>query len=334
MSDSIDTVLEKLQDTGHSFEDDLKKVTTANELEETRIKYLGRKGQISQYFKQMGSLSPNDRPKLGDALNKLKTEIHSKLESAKHSLASNQNGSQEEYLDLTLPGAKPSFGYRNPLLQVMDEIKDIFQGMGFRIETGPLVENEYYNFTALNVPEDHPSKDLQDTFYLEHGLLLRTHTSPVQIRTMEKQKPPIRIIAPGRCFRKDTPDATHSPEFHQVEGLVVDTHTSFKHLKGTLFAFAQKLFGPETRVRFRPSFFPFTEPSAEMDIYFDEKLGWLEILGSGMVDPNVLSGVGIDPKTYSGFAFGMGVERIAMLKYRIDDIRHFYDNDLRFLAQF
>jgi len=333
MSDSLSTVLKELEDTGAAFESDAEKIRSASELEEARVRYLGRRGFISQYFKQMGKLAPEEKPLLGDALNKLKLQIQKRLDALKETLESNQNGGQEA-LDLTLPGTVSGTGFRNPLLQTLDAIKDIFTGMGFQIETGPLVENEYYNFTALNVPDDHPSKDLQDTFYLPHGLLLRTHTSPVQIRTMERQKPPIRIIAPGRCFRKDTPDATHSPEFHQVEGLVVDKHTSFTHLKGTLIAFARKLFGADIKVRFRPSFFPFTEPSAEMDIYFNEKLGWLEILGSGMVDPNVLEGVGIDPTVYSGFAFGMGVERIAMLKYRIDDIRHFYDNDLRFLAQF
>lgn len=333
MSDSLATALKELETTNEDFQQDVQKIKSATELEETRIKYLGRKGRISQYFKKMGTLQPEERPQLGNALNQLKLDIQNRLDELRASFESRENG-REQKLDLTLPGAIPSFGYRNPLLQVMDEIKEIFTGMGFSIETGPLVETEYYNFTALNFPEDHPSKDLQDTLYLEDNLLLRTHTSPVQIRTMERQKPPIRIIAPGRCFRKDTPDATHSPEFHQVEGLAVDERTSFKHLKGTLIAFARKFFGPETRVRFRPSFFPFTEPSAEMDVYFDEKLGWLEILGSGMVDPNVLSGVGIDPKKYSGFAFGMGVERIAMLKYRIDDIRHFYDNDMRFLKQF
>jgi phenylalanyl-tRNA synthetase alpha chain len=217
---------------------------------------------------------------------------------------------------------------------ILDEIKAIFLNMGFSIKSGPLIEDDFYNFTALNVPEDHPSKDLQDTFYLENNLLLRTHTSPVQIRTMQNQKPPIRIIAPGRCFRKDAPDATHAPEFHQVEGLVVGEGISLAHLKGTLMVFAKKLFGEKTKVRFRPHFFPFTEPSAEMDVYFDEKLGWIEILGSGIVHPNVLEGVGIDSEKYTGFAFGMGVERIAMQKYQINDIRHFYDNDMRFLRQF
>jgi len=248
-------------------------------------------------------------------------------------------------IDVTLPGNPPQIGRLHPLMQVLDEIKDIFKGMGFTIEMGPEAETDYYNFEALNIPPDHPSRDLQDTFYLtQNEMLLRTHTSPVQIRTMKKMKPPVRMIAPGRCFRKDTPDATHSPMFHQVEGLVVDKGVSFADLKGVLLAFMRKLFGPQTRVRFRPSFFPFTEPSAEYDLScilcggkgcnVCKDTGWLEISGAGMVDPAVFGFVDYDPETYSGYAFGMGVERIAMIKYRIGDIRLFYDNDLRFLNQF
>lgn len=333
MSVSLNTILEQLETIQDSFEAELKAVSGSHALEEMRIKYLGRKGAISQYFKKMGTLPPKERPHFGNRLNELKTLFQKNLDTLQLELG--RNGREEAVgLDLTLPGSAQDFGYRNPLMLVMDEVKAIFKSMGFTVATGPLIETEYYNFEALNVPEDHPAKDLQDTFYLQSGLLLRTHTSPVQIRTMEKQKPPIRIIAPGRCFRKDSPDATHSPEFHQVEGLVVGEGISLAHLKGTLIAFARRLFGEKTEVRFRPSFFPFTEPSAEMDIYFDDRLGWLEILGSGMVDPNVFEGVGIDSEKYTGWAFGMGIERIAMLKYQVDDIRHFYDNDIRFLKQF
>jgi len=246
--------------------------------------------------------------------------------------------------DPTLPGTPWPRATKHPLLQVLDEIVDIFVSMGFSVESGPEIETDYYNFEALNIPADHPSRDLQDTFYLEHPHLLRTHTSPVQIRAMEKRRPPVRMIAPGRCFRKDTPDATHSPIFHQVEGLWVDKGVTFAHLKGVILAFAQKLFGKDVRIRFRPSFFPFTEPSAEYDFScimckgegcrVCKYTGWLEISGAGMVDPAVFGFVDYDPEEYTGYAFGMGVERIAMLKYQIGDIRLFYDNDLRFLSQF
>lgn len=333
MSDSLESILQELDAIQRSFESEIDETAELGSLEAVRVKYLGRKGRVAEYFKKMSALDPQERPLLGERLNILKGHFQSGLDQKK--LKFSQNGGQRESSsDLTLPGIAPAVGYRNALVKVMDDVKRIFGNMGFTVRMGPLVETEYYNFEALNVPDDHPAKDLQDTFYLRSGLLLRTHTSPVQIRTMEEEKPPIRIIAPGRCFRKDTPDATHSPEFHQVEGLVVGEGISLAHLKGTLIAFARQLFGDKTQVRFRPSFFPFTEPSAEMDIYFDDRLGWLEILGSGMVDPNVFEGVGIDYERYTGFAFGMGIERIAMLKYQIDDIRHFYENDIRFLRQF
>jgi len=333
MSELLDSLLHELEGVERSFQAEIAGAGNASSLEALRIKYLGRKGQVAHYFKKMGEIEPAQRPLLGDRLNKLKQTFSNAVEAHRNELGGNGHRPQTT-ADLTLPGTTPALGYRNPLMIVLDEIKEVFANMGFAVETGPLIEKPYYNFEALNVPDDHPSKDLQDTFYLPNGLLLRTHTSPVQVRTMERQKPPIRIIAPGRCFRKDTPDATHSPEFHQVEGLAVGEGLSLAHLKGTLVAFARSMFGEQTEVRFRPSFFPFTEPSAEMDIYFDEKLGWLEILGSGMVHPNVLEGVGIDSERYTGFAFGMGVERITMLKYQIDDIRYFYDNDIHFLSQF
>jgi len=333
MSDELDKLLSELETVKKTFFDDVASVKKSADLDNYRIKYLGRKGLISEYFKKIGSLQPEERPGFGNSLNSLKKQFEDTLDELAQELDS-AGQEQSDDFDLTLPGVFPDIGYRNPLMIILDEIKEIFLNMGFSIKSGPLIEDDYYNFTALNVPEDHPSKDLQDTFYLEDNFLLRTHTSPVQIRTMQNQKPPIRIIAPGRCFRKDTPDATHTPEFHQVEGLVVGENISLAHLKGTLMVFAKKLFGEKTSVRFRPHFFPFTEPSAEMDVYFDEKLGWIEILGAGMVHPNVLEGVGIDSEKYTGFAFGMGVERIAMQKYQINDIRHFYDNDMRFLQQF
>ncbi len=333
MSESLQSILQELDSIQKSFDAEVEQAVEDASLEAVRVKYLGRKGQVAAYFKRMSGLNAADRPRLGEKLNNIKGYFQSNLDQRRVQFSSN-GGHPAPGRDLTLPGIRPVSGYRNPLVQVMEEVQHIFASMGFTVRTGPLIETEYYNFEALNVPDNHPAKDLQDTFYLAGDLLLRTHTSPVQIRTMETEKPPIRIIAPGRCFRKDTPDATHSPEFHQVEGLVVGEGIALTHLKGTLVAFARRLFGEETQVRFRPSFFPFTEPSAEMDIYFDEKLGWLEILGSGMVDPNVFDRVGIDSERYTGFAFGMGIERIAMLKYQIDDIRHFYDNDIRFLRQF
>ncbi len=334
MSAALTEILEKLKAERVAFGGDVSTLTDLDAVEDVRVKYLGRKGSISAYFKSMGTLAAEERPQLGGELNLLKEHIQQELDGLRSKFAGNGACDDSLQHDLTLPGTAHELGHRNPIMQVLDEVKAILATMGFDVATGPLVETAYYNFQALNFPADHPAMDLQDSLHLDHGLLLRTHTSPVQIRTMEKSQPPIRIIAPGRCFRKDTPDATHTPEFHQVEGLAIAEGISLAHLKGTLVAFARRLFGKQTKVRFRPSFFPFTEPSAEMDVYFDEKLGWLEILGSGMVDPNVLEGVGIDSEKYTGYAFGMGIERIAMLKYKIDDIRHFYENDIRFLNQF
>ncbi|MFQ5604709.1 MAG: phenylalanine--tRNA ligase subunit alpha [bacterium] len=335
-------MLQELDSLKKEFGQQIKQVEDAESLETIRVKHLGRKGSIAQFFKKMASLANEERPKLGEALNKLKTDFQNQVDALQQFLATDVV--EEKYVDLTLPGTCPDIGYQNPLIQVLNEIKDIFTTMGFSIETGPEIETEYYNFEALNVPADHPARDLQDTFYLKNGQLLRTHTSPVQIRTMEKQTPPIRIIAPGRCFRKDTPDATHSPIFHQVEGLVVDKGIAFSHLKGTLLAFAQKMFGEDVKIRFRPSFYPFTEPSADYDFScvicsgegcrVCKYSGWLEISGAGMVNPAVFEYVNYDYEVYTGFAWGMGVERIAMMKYQIDDIRHFYENDLRFIKQF
>jgi phenylalanyl-tRNA synthetase alpha chain len=279
---------------------------------------------------------------LGKSLNSYREELESIYAQYEEGLAGKT--AEAPKIDFSLPGITSFQGARHPMLQVLDQIKEIFFSMGFTVEEGPEVEDEYHNFEALNFPENHPSRDLQDTLYLQTGDLLRTHTSPVQIRTMEKQQPPVRMIAPGRCFRKDTPDATHTPVFYQVEGLCVDEGISFADLKGVIQCFAQRLFGSDVRIRFRPSFFPFTEPSAEYDfscIMCSGKgcrvckgTGWLEISGAGMVDPAVFEFVGYDPERYTGYAFGMGVERIAMLMLGVDDIRLFYENDLRFLQQF
>jgi phenylalanyl-tRNA synthetase alpha chain len=335
-------ILSLIQETEQAFAQQLEAASSAQQIEEVKIAFLSRKGRVQELFSWMGKLDASDRPRVGTELNRLKKNFEERI-TARLQTAQRQPKAISSF-DPTLPGRAPATGGLHPLLQVMDEIKQIFVGMGFRIEDGPEIELDYYNFEALNIPAYHPSRDMQDTFYLGGKYLLRTHTSPVQIRTMEAQKPPVRMIAPGRCFRKDTPDATHSPTFHQVEGLYVDKGVSFADLKGVVRAFAIKLFDKNVRVRFRPSFFPFTEPSAEYDFScflcggkgcrVCKGTGWLEISGAGMVDPAVFGFVDYDPEVYSGYAFGMGVERIAMLKYQINDIRYFYDNDSRFLEQF
>lgn len=324
------------------FLDKIQQVADERQLEEVRILFLGRKGELASYFNLMGSLSQDDRPKLGKKLNLLKSYIQESIDQKAKELM--PRGRSEDFFDVTLPGVPAKIGTKHPINQVLDEIKSIFISLGFVVETGPELETDYYNFEALNIPENHPSRDLQDTFYITDKLLLRTHTSPVQIRTMERMSPPVRMIAPGKCYRKDTPDATHSPVFHQVEGLCVDVGVTFADLKGVINAFAKRLFGSEMKIRFRPSFFPFTEPSAEYDFSciicggkgcnVCKGTGWLEISGAGMVDPAVFQFVNYDSEKYTGYAFGMGVERIAMLKYGIDDIRTFFENDLRFLNQF
>ncbi len=324
------------------FDSELTKVANAQQLEELRIRYLGRKGLVTALFRDLGNLSPEEKPIRGSELNRLKSYVQdalaqrlNALESAKSSLPT---------LDLSLPGRRPMIGRRHPLAQVEERVKSIFRSMGFVVETGPEIETTHYNFTALNTPEWHPARDEADTFYLDSDHLLRTETSPVQIRVLERGKLPVRMIAPGRVFRKDKPDPSHFPIFHQVEGLYVDRGVTFADLKGTLLAFYRSLFGEDTQIRFRPHHFPFTEPSAEVDVTcflchgqgcrVCKNNGWLEMGGSGMVDPNVLEGVGIDSETWTGFAFGLGIERIAMLWYGVDDIRYFYENDLRFLEQF
>ncbi len=314
-------------------------------LDEARIKYTGKKSDLQELLKSLGSASPEDRPKLGALVNEAKVAIDQALSERKIALLSAEQDKKiaAEKLDITLPGKGIRRGHLHPLTQVMEEAKGIFIRMGFEIAEGPEVETEYYNFDGLNIPPHHPSRDMWATFFIKDDVLLRTHTSPVQVRVMEKRKPPLAIIAPGRVYRRDS-DATHSPVFQQLEGFLVNDNVTFGDLKGTLTEFLRQMFGKEKNVRFRPSFFPFTEPSAEVDVEcvmcsgkgcrLCKNTGWLEILGSGMIDPNVLKGVGYDPEKVSGFAFGMGIDRITMLKYGIDDIRLLYENDMRFLEQF
>ena len=303
------------------------------ELDDIYRSFLGKKGEVNILLKSLGSLPQDKRKDAGLLLNKLKEELESLYTSTSQILIARANSErlEKDRLDVTLPGFQSYKGSLHPVSQTIKEISDFFERMGFDIETGPEAEIDYYNFEALNVPEDHPAKDMHDTFYLSNSGLLRTHTSPVQIRTMEKSKPPHRIICPGKVYRKDS-DLTHTPMFHQIEGLVVEKDASFAQLKGLLNDFLEDFFGEKIELRFRPSYFPFTEPSAEADIRW--KKNWLEVLGCGMVHPNVLEGVGVDTKKYSGFAFGLGVERMAMLKYDISDLRAFFENDLRFLKQF
>ncbi len=303
------------------------------ELDDIYRSFLGKKGEVNILLKSLGSLPQDKRKDAGLLLNKLKEELESLYTSTSQTLIALVNSERlaKDSVDVTLPGFQSYKGSLHPVSQTIKEISDFFERMGFDIETGPEAEIDYYNFEALNVPKDHPAKDMHDTFYLSNSGLLRTHTSPVQIRTMEKSEPPHRIICPGKVYRKDS-DLTHTPMFHQIEGLVVEKDASFAQLKGLLNDFLEDFFGEKVELRFRPSYFPFTEPSAEADIRW--KKNWLEVLGCGMVHPNVLEGVGVDTKEYSGFAFGLGVERMAMLKYDIPDLRAFFENDLRFLKQF
>jgi phenylalanyl-tRNA synthetase alpha chain len=321
---------------------DLGQVKDLAGLEKFRIAYLGKEGMLTSLMKGLGELSPAERPEAGQLLNKLKSALAQRFEEVREKLLSKKEESVS-LLDVSLPGREPARGHLHPISQVMKEICQIFGKMGFRVVKGPNVELDYYNFEALNIPRDHPARDMQDTFYVSENVVLRTHTSPMQVRTMEKQAPPVSIIAPGKVYRRDS-DVSHTPMFHQVEGLLVDKGVTLGDLKGTLTSFVHQMFGRDTSLRFRPSFFPFTEPSAEVDIRCVicrgkgcrtcKNTGWLEILGSGMVDPEVYRFVNYDPEIYSGFAFGMGIERVAMLKYGIDDIQLFYRNDMRFLRQF
>lgn len=316
---------------------------TLDELEVVRIEYLARKGKISELFDRMKDVPPQERPAFGKALNELRAAVQTAFDVKKRLLETGASPPTPA-IDLTLPGRRHWIGSKHPLTNVLDEIKRIFSAMGFSIATGPEIEDDYHNFGALNFPPDHPARDMQDTFFISEEVLLRTHTSPVQIRVMETQKPPVRVIIPGRVYRNEAVSARSYCLFHQVEGLAVDTRITFSELKGTLVAFAQQFYGSGLKYRFRPSFFPFTEPSAEMDITcflcggkgcrVCKQAGWLEILGCGMVHPNVFREVGYDPERYTGYAFGMGIERIALLRYGIDDIRLFFENDIRFLRQF
>ncbi len=324
----------------------LDSVADEENLEALRVSFLGRKGKITTLIRSVGSLSPEERPRMGQVANRLKKELELSFEKTEERIReeARRRKASRETIDVTLPGLNYSRGRCHPITAVLEEVIDIFSDLGFALESGPEVETEYYNFDALNMPIDHPARDMQDTLYLEDGRVLRTHTSPVQIRTMEKATPPLRMICAGKTFRADTADASHSPMFHQLEGLMVDRVVSLADLKGVLTIFARRLFGGRTRLRFRPSFFPFTEPSVEVDIScvvcsgagcrLCSRRGWLEVLGAGMVDPEVFKAVGYDPEKWTGFAFGMGIDRIAMLKHGLDDIRLFYENDLRFLHQF
>ena len=337
---------EQLKAISGAAADALRRADKLEKLEELRIQFLGTKGELTAVMKGMGKLSAEERPVIGQLANEVRSRIEQALEEKKNALeAELQNAKMKrERLDVTMPGRRGAEGGKHPLLTVLDDLKGIFIGMGFTIAEGPEVELDYYNFEALNIPKDHPARDTQDTFYINENLVLRSQTSPVQVRTMENQKPPIRIIAPGRVYRSDAVDATHSPVFHQVEGLVVDKGITMADLKGTLEIFVKKLYGEETRLRFRPHHFPFTEPSAEVDIScFNcggegcrvcKGEGWIEILGCGMVHPRVLQNCGIDPEEYSGFAFGIGLERVTMFRYDVDDMRMFFENDVRFLKQF
>ncbi len=337
---------EKLEQIKADVEGILKNAADLDTLENIRIKYLGKKGELTSVLKGMGKLSKEERPKIGALANEVRAKLEAELDEKKTALAAKLEEAKlkAEVIDVTMPGKKQEEGKLHPLTKVLNEIKDIFIGMGFQIADGPEVEYDYYNFEALNIPKNHPARDTQDTFYIEDNIVLRTQTSGMQVRVMEKTKPPIRIIAPGRVYRSDTVDATHSPVFHQIEGLVVDKNVTMADLKGTLEMFTKSLYGEDTRVRFRPHHFPFTEPSAEMDVScfvcggkgcsVCKGEGWIEVLGCGMVHPKVLANCDIDPEEYSGFAFGIGLERIAMGKYDIDDLRLFFENDLRFLKQF
>lgn len=337
---------EKLLNLQQAALSEIKDMQDIEQIESLRVKYLGKKGEITSILKEMGKLSAEERPVIGKVANEVREAIDTAISTKKDELKNieKQRKLAEEVLDVTMPAKEFKVGKKHPISQIIDEVNEIFIGMGFSIAEGPEVETVENNFDALNAPKDHPSRDMSDTFYINDELLLRTQTSPVQVRTMKNEELPIKIISPGRCFRNDSLDATHSPMFHQIEGLVVGKDITMAEFKGTLELFVKKLFGDNTRTKFRPHNFPFTEPSAEIDVtcfkcggkgcQMCKGEGWIEILGAGMVHPNVLRNCGIDPEVYSGFAFGMGVERLAMLKYEIDDIRLLVENDMRFLDQF
>ncbi|HWR89981.1 MAG TPA: phenylalanine--tRNA ligase subunit alpha [Dissulfurispiraceae bacterium] len=334
-----------IDDTRQAFLRDLEAAVSLQAVSDLRVRYLGRKGIVTAELKSLSSLPADERPIAGKKVNELKAFVEEEIAAREETLQRHalQARLLSESIDVTLPGKYVPFGRQHPINRTLAEIVDIFVRMGFTVEEGPEVELDYYNFEALNIPKDHPARDMQDTFYVTEDIVLRTHTSPVQVRGMEKRKPPVRFIVPGKVYRCDA-DVSHTPMFHQVEGLMIDMRVTFSNLKGVLIAFVHEMFGPDTPVRFRPSYFPFTEPSVEIDIgciicnsrgcRVCKTSGWLEVLGAGMVNPVVLENVGYDSELYSGFAFGLGIERIAMLKYSIDDIRLFFENDIRFLRQF
>ncbi|MFU0825698.1 phenylalanine--tRNA ligase subunit alpha [Clostridium sp.] len=337
---------EKLEQIKKIALDELNKISSKAELENIRVKYLGKKGELTQILRGMGKLSPEERPIVGKLANEVRENIESLIEAASNNIKNKEKEARlkSEVIDISMPGRKQIIGKKNPLQLTLESIVDIFVSMGFSVEEGPEVEKDYYNFEALNIPKNHPARGEQDTFYINENVLLRTQTSPVQVRTMENQKPPIKMISPGKVYRSDAVDATHSPIFYQVEGLVVDKGITFADLKGTLELFIKKMFGEKMQIKFRPHHFPFTEPSAEMDATcfvcggkgcnVCKNSGWIEILGCGMVHPDVLRNCGIDPEVYSGFAFGFGLDRMVMQKYELDDIRLLYESDMRFLNQF
>jgi phenylalanyl-tRNA synthetase alpha chain len=336
---------QKLAEIEQAACDVVKRISSEAELQQEKARFLGRKGDLTSIMKGMGQLTAEERPLVGALANEVKVRLENLFQKRLDELRQQDLECKlaNERIDVTLPGRRSRYGYKHPIVKITEEITEIFSALGFGVAEGPEVEKDFYNFEALNIPKDHPARDMQDTFYVSDEVVLRTHTSPVQIRTMLKQAPPVRVIAPGTVYRRDS-DLTHSPMFHQVEGFLVDHKVTFGDLKGILTTFVDECFGKGTGVRFRPSFFPFTEPSAEVDIAcvicggsgcrVCKQSGWLEILGSGMIDPEVFKAVGYDPEVYSGFAFGMGLERIAMLKYGVSDLRLFYENDLRFLRQF
>ena len=337
---------EKLEAIKNAALDKIAKADMLDRLNDIRVAYLGKKGELTEVLKGMKDVAPEDRPKVGAMVNEVRAIIESKLEAVKTKLANAERDARlkKEVIDVTLPADRNLVGHSHPNMVALEEIERIFIGMGYEVVEGPEVEYDYYNFEALNIPANHPAKDEQDTFYINKDIVLRTQTSSTQVHEMEKGRMPIRMISPGRVYRSDEVDATHSPSFHQVEGLVIDKNITFADLKGTLEVFAKEIFGEETKVRFRPHHFPFTEPSAEMDVScfkcggkgcrFCKNSGWIEILGCGMVHPHVLEMSKIDPEEYTGLAFGIGLERIALLKYEIDDMRLLYENDVRFLKQF
>ena len=325
---------DRLSDVSKQALKDIRNTSTLEELDSVRVQYLGKKGSISTQLKKLSDLDPSDRPRIGKEVNKLKKLVEQEIANKKYSLNDEKIKSniEDSSLDVTMPGRRTVIGNKHPVSSTLNEIEKIFLNAGFLVEDGPEIEDEYHNFTALNIPENHPARAMHDTFYFNAQYLLRTHTSPIQIRSMEKYGVPIRVIAPGKVYRRDS-DITHTPMFHQIEGLVIDKDINFTHLKGILHDFINTFFEDEMKVRFRPSYFPFTEPSAEVDLLSKDNQ-WLEILGCGMVHPKVLTNLGIDNEIFNGYAFGMGVERLAMLKYGINDIRLFYENDLNFLNQF